>query len=154
MPQWFTDVANDASTGEKSATRALQAWQYLIGDARNRRIGRYEDLRELMEYTDDRPLTTILSCIMWYCEQNDLPPLTIIVVNRFGVPGAGFSTERPENYHQRKEDVFNYQWYRMVPPTVAELREAYVRGYHAAESNPTQPELTERHDADYARRTT
>jgi hypothetical protein len=153
MPQWFTDVVNDAAVGEKSAIRALQAWQYLIGDAVERRIPRYEDLRELMEYTDDRPLTSILSCIMWYCEQNELPPLTIIVVNRFGVPGPGFSTERAENYHQRGEDVFNYPWYRMVPPTVAELREAYVRGYHAAGSGATQAQPTERHDADYAGRT-
>ncbi|MCI0366700.1 MAG: hypothetical protein L0219_22785 [Phycisphaerales bacterium] len=143
MPQWFTDVANAADTGEKSATRALQAWQYLIAKASNRQIARYDDLRELMEYTDNRPLTSALSCLMWYCEQNALPPLTIIVVNQSGVPGPGFTAARLEDYHRSREDVFNYPWYRMVPPTVAELREAYVTGYHAAPRTATQPSEAE-----------
>ncbi len=128
MVRWFTDVVNAADTGEKSAVRALQAWQYLIGKANNRQIAQYDELRVLTEYADNRPLSSILGCIMFYCEQNALPPLTIIVVNQSGVPGEGFTTEQLHNYHQRREDVFNHPWYRMVPPTVAEFRDAYVRG--------------------------
>lgn len=64
MPHWFTHVVNAADTGEKSAIRALQAWQYLISHASSRRIARYHDLQELMQYTDNRPRTAALSCIM------------------------------------------------------------------------------------------
>lgn len=139
MPQLFKDVANDAQTGEKSAVRALQAWQYLIGKASNRQTAQYDDLRKLMEYTDNRPLTAPLACIMWYCEQNGLPPLTIIVVNRAGVPGDGFTADALKDFHKRREDVFDYPWYRMVPPTVGEFRQAYQTGYRDA-----APEARER----------
>ncbi len=126
MPTWFTEVANAAEAGEKAPIRALQAWQYLIAKASNRQIVQYEELRELMEYPTSNPLGKILGCIMFYCEQNGLPPLTLIVVNKSGVPGEGFTAEQLDNYHQRREDVFNFPWYRMVPPTVSEFREARV----------------------------
>ena len=132
MAKRFNDVVDEANTGEKSAVRALQAWQVLIAAAHERRIVRYHDLREMMEYPDDRPLTSILACLMWYCEQHDLPPLTIIVVNQTGVPGGGFTAAQEADYHQRREDVFNYVWYRLVPPTVADLRAAFVKGYTQA----------------------
>jgi len=38
----------------------LQAWQFLIARASNRRIIRYEALRHVMAYDDDRPLFSIL----------------------------------------------------------------------------------------------
>lgn len=128
MLRWFTDEANAAGSGAKAAVRALQAWQYLIAKAANRQIAQYEELRQLMEYPTSNPLASILGCIMFYCEQAELPPLTLIVVNQSGVPGGGFTTERLQDYHHRREDVFNYPWYRMVPPTVSELQEAFVRG--------------------------
>ena len=108
MPQWFKDVANAAGDGQKSAIRALQAWQFLIAHSHNRQIVRYKQLQELMEYSDGRPLGVALGCIMFYCQQNDLPPLTIIVVNSSGVPGPGFTAESLEDYHQSREQVFDY----------------------------------------------
>jgi hypothetical protein len=128
MTRWFTDVTNAAETGEKSSVRALQAWQYLIARASNRQIVKYDELRELMEYPDNRPLSSILGCIAYYCIQQQLPPLTLIVVNQSGIPGEGFPGEQTANWHQLREDVFNHPWYRMVPPTMNELREAFVRG--------------------------
>ena len=124
MYQLFDDVVEDAETGEKSAVRALQAWQYLIGKAANRQIVQYDELRLLMGYADNRPIGVILGCIMFYCQQNELPPLTLIVVNQTGVPGEGFSAEELEDYHQRREDVFNFSWYKIVPPTMNEFRQA------------------------------
>ena len=61
---------------------------------------------------------------MFYCQQNKLPPLTIIVVNRKGVPGKGFTAEELDDYHSRREYVFNFSWFKLVPPTIDELREA------------------------------
>jgi hypothetical protein len=128
MLQQFNDVVNDAESGMKSATRALQAWQYLIGKAANRQIVQYEELRILMEYPTSNPLASILGCIMFCCQQNSLPPLSIIVVNRTGVPGEGFTAADWDNYHQRREDVFNFPWFKLVPPSILEFREAYTRG--------------------------
>lgn len=124
MYKLFDDVVEDTETGEKSAVRALQAWQYLIGKAANRQIVQYDELRLLMGYPDNRPMGVILGCIMFFCEQNKLPPLTLIVVNQSGVPGEGFSAEELEDYHKRREDVFNCSWYKIVPPTVDEFRQA------------------------------
>lgn len=124
MTSKFDDLTDKMATGKKSAVRALQAWQYLIGKATNRQIVKYDELRELMGYPTNNPLSSILGCIMFYCEQNDLPPLTIIVVNRHGVPGVGFTAEKLINYHQRREDVFNYEWFKIIPPTIDEFQEA------------------------------
>lgn len=128
MLRSFNKVTEDTATGKKSAVRALQAWQYLIGKAANRQIVQYEELRILMEYPTSNPLTPALGCIMLYCEQNDLPPLTLIVVNKFGVPGEGFTAEHIQNYHQRREDVFNFSWFKLMPPTVDELNAARKNG--------------------------
>lgn len=130
MPRWFNSVTDAAKTGAKAPIRALQAWQFLIGKAHNRQIVKYEELRRIMGYGNDRPLRTILGCIMHYCEQQHpkLPPLSIIVVNQKGIPGKGFNVEKPENYHRRREEVFSYPWFKMVPPTVEEFREALSSG--------------------------
>ena len=101
MISMFDDVTNEANTGRKSAVRALQAWQYLIGKAANRQIVKYDELRLLMGYPTNNPLASILGCIMFFCKQNNLPSLTIIVVNRDGVPGEGFTAEEIEDYHKK-----------------------------------------------------
>lgn len=128
MLRWFNKMTEEAGAGEKSAVRALQAWQYLIGKAANRQIVQYEELRILMDYPTCNPLTPALGCIMFYCEQNDFPPLTLIVVNKSGLPGDGFTVEQIQNYHQRREEVFNFPWFKLVPPTIAELSAARKNG--------------------------
>ena len=78
-----------------------------------------------MGYSDNRPLGVILGCIMFYCQQqNDMPPLTLLVVNQSGIPGEGFSAEELEDYHQRREDVFNFPWFKIIPPTIEEFQQA------------------------------
>lgn len=128
MTRLFTNEANNAETGKKSAVRALQAWQYLISKAANRQIVKYDELKELMEYPTNKPLSSILGCIMHYCIQKKLPSLTIIVVNKKGIPGKGFTAEELENYHHKREKVFEFSWYKIVPPTIGEFRKAYIRG--------------------------
>ncbi len=125
MVQYFNDVTNNADEGRKSSVRALQAWQILIGKAYNRQIVRYRELARIMDYPDERPLSTILGCIMYFCDQNDLPPLTILVVNQDGVPGGGFTAETLANYHRRREEVHNHKWYKIIPPTINEFQTAF-----------------------------
>ncbi len=124
MVRRFKKETDSAKDGRKSAIRALQAWQYLIGKAAVRQIVQYDELRLMMEYPTCNPLVHILGCIMYYCEQNGLPPLTLLVVNKSGEPGEGFTAEDPGNYDQRREDVFNFPWFKIVPPSIDDFQEA------------------------------
>lgn len=125
--QLFDDVVAATDEGEKSPIRALQVWQYLIAQAKNRRIIRYEELADMMGYGGSTGVKHALACIMWYCEQQEppLPPLTLIVVNKAtGEPGMGFTAALRQDYHRTRERVFDHEWYRIVPPTVDEFRRA------------------------------
>ena len=124
MYKFFDNVVEKADIGNKSPVRALQAWQYLIGKAANRQLVKYDELKELMGYSDNRPMGSILGCIMFYCEQNRMPPLTLIVVNKSGNPGGGFTAESLKNYPKRREAVFDFPWYKVIPPTIDEFQQA------------------------------
>ncbi|MEW6618882.1 MAG: hypothetical protein AB1422_05985 [bacterium] len=128
MVRLFSDLVEEADPGEKSAIRALQAWQFLAGKANNRQTVRYGDLANLMGYADNRPLSSILGHIMYFCNQNNLPPLTIIVVNKDGTPGEGFTDAVPDEFHKKREDVFLYDWFGTLPPTIQEFQEAWNVG--------------------------
>ena len=132
MIQEFSTVVNAAPTGKKASIRALQAWQYLIGKAYNRQTIRYPDLAGLMEYKDNRPLTPILGHIMFFCAENNLPPLTILVVNVDGTPGAGFTDADPDDFHRERERVFNFDWCGLVPPTIEEFKQAWKNAKQAS----------------------
>jgi len=125
MAHLFTDLANNADERYKSSVRALQAWQVLIGNVFIRQIIRYDELSKIMEYTDNRSLSTILGCVMYFFYQNNLPPLTILVINQEGLPGSGFNTESINDYHQRREDVHNCVWYKIVLPSIGAFQTAF-----------------------------
>ena len=60
---------------------------------------------------------------MFYCQQNEIPPLTILVVNQnTGLPGEGLTGA---DLNADREAVFNFDWYSIVPPTPEEFKEAY-----------------------------
>ncbi len=123
MAKKFYDVAESSEI--KAAVRALQTWQFLISRAKNRQLVRYRELANLMGYSDNRPLNPILGHIMFYCHDHELPPLTAIVVSRDGTPGSGFTETPRDELDRARENVFNYDWYNIYPPTPQELREAW-----------------------------
>ena len=125
----FTDITNATDSGHKSAVRALQAWQFLIAKASNRQIIRYEHLRTMMGYADDRPLFTILAHVMELCSQWGLPPLTVIVVSSDGTPGAGFTEVPRAEFDARREAVFEYPWFTILPPTIDEFGTAHANAH-------------------------
>lgn len=64
---------------------------------------------------------------MYYCDENGLPPLTALVVKKDkGVPGTGLTT--PKNLDAQREQVFRYKWFRNIPPTPQEFRNAFAKG--------------------------
>ena len=127
MVRWFNEEADNAKKGRKSAIRARQAWQYPICKAAARQTVRYDELRDIMEYPTNNPLTPIVGCIANYCRQNELPPLTLLVVKKSGVPGEGFLAEDEANYDQSRERVFDFQWFRVVPPSTDDFQNAGYR---------------------------
>ncbi len=104
-------------------TRALQIWQILIAKASNRQTLTYGMLAQLLGFKGAGVLAPILGHIMFYCQQNNLPPLTVIVVNqKTGLPGEGLTDA---DLNADREAVFKYDWFDLYPPSPEELALAY-----------------------------
>lgn len=112
------------------AHRAVQIWQILVGMAHTRRTTTYKELASLLGYAGAGVLGRQLGHIMFFCAQNELPPLTALVVNaETGLPGEGLETKG--ELHREREQVFNFNWYALVPPSA----EDYERAWQSAENN-------------------
>lgn len=74
----------------KLSSRAVQIWQVLTGLAHTRRTTTYKELAGILGYKGAGVLGRQLGHIMFLCDQNKLPPLTVLVVNsETGLPGEG-----------------------------------------------------------------
>lgn len=101
--------------------RAVQAWQILVGAAHNRQTLTYDDMSELMDYGIGRNVKNALDPIYRYCETNDLPPLTALVVGvRSGILGKAFVESFP-NIPKVQADVYARDWYAVYPPTAQQF---------------------------------
>ena len=106
-------------------TRALQIWQILIGRAENRQEITYSNLLSLVGYPEGsyNVLGQCLNPIMRYCQQNGLPPLTVLVVGQnTGKPGEGF-TAGSGDWNADRARVFAFDWYSLFPPTPDEFQQ-------------------------------
>ena len=100
--------------------RALQVWQILISAAANRQTLTYQMVAEALEFEGAGVLAQILGCLRRYCETENLPPLTCLVVNKkTGEPGHGLTTI--ENLTKDREAVYNLNWFARLPPKLEEL---------------------------------
>jgi hypothetical protein len=119
-------------------TRALQAYLVLIGLAWNRQTITYGQLSQLqMEYGKGGVLAPILGCIMGWCYENGLPPLTALVVNEeTGIPGEGLDVERPGDLPGAQQRVFGFNWFALFPPDQEELEAAGKRAKEGALRDP------------------
>lgn len=104
--------------------RALQVYQILIGCARNRQILTYDILAEMLGFGGAGVFSQTLGHIMFWCLDNDLPPLTVLVVNKgTGSPGPGLG--EADDLNSTRERVFAYNWYNLLPPNPEQLKSAY-----------------------------
>jgi alkylated DNA nucleotide flippase Atl1 len=95
--------------------RATQIWSLLICAARERKTYTYGDVADILGFGGAGVMAPILGCIMWFCEENKLPPLTVLVVNQeTGLPGEGLTTL--EEVNGDRESVFNFDWFGIKPP--------------------------------------
>jgi alkylated DNA nucleotide flippase Atl1 len=105
-------------------TRALQCYQILLGLAHERKTITYGQLAGIIGFEGPTALARILGHIMFWCSDNNLPHLTVLVVNQTtGLPGDGLS--RSSDLNADREKVFNFNWYNLLPPSVDELETAY-----------------------------
>lgn len=127
----FDDIIIDTHEGSRAAIRAIQCWQILISKAAIKSICTYGDLARIIGFEGAGIFRYILGYIFYYCQKNNLPPLTSIVVRQdTGLPGEGFVIEeglKPEEIPAKQMEVYKYNWFRIVPPTVEELKEAYAK---------------------------
>lgn len=127
MPEYFDD-----QTELKASWRAVQLWQILIGCAYNQQIITYGQLADILGYKGAGVFAQLLGRIMYYCEDNDLPPLTSLVVNQSeGEPGDGMEVEsKYKSVDAARMKVFAEYWYGIIPPSAEEFEnvwEEYVK---------------------------
>jgi hypothetical protein len=100
--------------------RALQVYLVLIGAAKNRQTLTYKLLAETSGFGGSGVFSNILGHIMYWCQREDLPSLTSLVVKEnTGQPGDGLTA--PENVNAEREKIYQFNWYSIVPPTTDEL---------------------------------
>ncbi len=102
--------------------RALQIYQALIAAAHNRQTLTYEIVGEFVGLPQVG-LGMHLEHLLRYCQQNELPHITVLVVRKHeGTPSTGFPAGI--NPDEERERVFAYDWFKRPPLTEDELRTA------------------------------
>jgi hypothetical protein len=100
----------------KDDERAAQLWSLLVLAARNQQILSYS----MVEKLTGLPRQSIgrrLSSIQRYCLDEDLPPLTSLVVNEDeGVPGEGFVGAKIDKIFRAQARVFVFDWFNVKIP--------------------------------------
>jgi hypothetical protein len=118
-------VVKKFSDNSTTRTRAVQIYQILVGYAHRRQTLTYQILANLIGYKGAGVLDRQLGHLMYWCSDNCLPPLTVLVVNKTtGLPGDGLVEAGDLNAD--RERVFNHDWYGIVPPLPHELPDSNV----------------------------
>lgn len=94
----------------------------------NRQTITYEGLSKLMYgKAAAGVLAQVLGHIAFYCKDNQLPPLTALVIReRVGRPGDRIPVD-PGAIDEERENVYGCDWYNVYPPSEAELAAAYSK---------------------------
>ena len=111
--------------------RAFFAWTILTRCAINKQTITYGELGKELNL-HHRAIRFILGVIQDYCLHNELPPLTILVLNQnTGLPGCGFIAWDIENSEDGVQKVYDYNWKKLDNP------------FQYAEVGSTQEQLVE-----------
>ena len=115
-------------TADKSMTReqrSQQLWSILVLTARNRQILTYEMIGQACGVPAPS-VGDFLRPIQQYCVENELAPLTSIVVNKStGIPGEGFIAAH--DVPRAHIDVFAANWLEQAVPSANQFADAYAR---------------------------
>ena len=90
--------------------RASRAWPVLVKASKTRKYLTYKALGAAIGI-HHRAVSHVLGVIQSYCIFENLPPLTIMVVNASaGLPGGGFIAHDLEEFDSGVESVCNFDW--------------------------------------------
>ncbi len=126
--------------GDRIPVRAQQAWNILVGHASFKPTGThdlgwsnvgvglitYSDLAIQMGM-DSKAGVTLgrhLGVIGYYCQEQGIPPLNAIVVNKT-TEAPGHGVVETLGYRKDQKDVLSFNWYMVRTPTTGALREIY-----------------------------
>ena len=104
--------------------RASQIWAVLAWAAKNRQSLTYDHLSKLIG-VPRAGLGKLLEPIQSYCLLENLPPLTILVVQQeSGVPGTGFTGTNAAEYAKAYMEVYKFDWLEHGNPKPKKLEQA------------------------------
>jgi hypothetical protein len=101
--------------------RASQIWPILSFAALNRQVLTYDIVGGLIG-VPRFGLAQLLEPIQSYCLLNELPALTVLVVNKSGEPGVGFIASQDVPKEQQR--VFSIDWLTNHTPSPEEFKTA------------------------------
>lgn len=121
--------------------RANIAWSILTEVAVNKDLITYGELGHQMK-VHHRAVRFFLELIQNYCLNNNLPPLTILIVNQSGKPGEGYIASDIENFDLDKDLVYNFDWTKITNPFgEVEKSSSKYTGYWTFFCNPAKWEI-------------
>ena len=92
------------------AERASQIWAVLAWAAKSRQSLTYAQLGKLIG-VPTAGLGQLLEPIQSYCLIEELPPLTVLVVQKqSGLPGHGFTGASATDFASAQTKVFSFDW--------------------------------------------
>lgn len=101
--------------------RASQIWAVLAWAARNRQSLTYGQLGKLIG-VPTAGLGQLLEPIQSYCIVQELPPLTVLVVQQeSGLPGPGFTGASASEFAKAQAEVFGKDWLEHGNPQAEKL---------------------------------
>ena len=95
--------------------RAQKAWIKLVDLAKSHKSCSYKELGDFIGI-HHRPVRYPLDLIQKYCMINKLPPITILVINSSGKPGPGFIAAKENEYTEKQNEVFSFNWDEIENP--------------------------------------
>ncbi len=106
--------------------RSCQIWSVLALAARNRQSLTYGMLSRLIG-VPAAGLGKLLEPIQSYCILKELPPLTLLVVQKkTGLPGSGFVGAKAADYARDQMQIFEYDWLKYGNPQPEKFEQAVV----------------------------
>ena len=106
--------------------RSLQVWSLLVAAARQRRRYTYLEVANILGYPHAPVVVPFLDTIFWYCVEQGLPPLTVLVVRQdTRQPGDGYLVD--VDVETDTERVYAFDWFGVEPPETKDFRETRQR---------------------------
>ena len=103
----------------------MQIWSILVFAAKNQKLISYVALGKLIG-VPQQGIGQLLFPILYYCQQNKLPPLTSIVISHVtGLPGDGFPLG--VNVTESQSRAFVYDWQSVESPNADQFQAAFER---------------------------